>query len=336
MSDDSEGWSFNAIAEMTTCTPATITWNDIPGTIASFAGINLTITNSGVTQNPPPPASSASGLSATHSARAWHRSYRYARGAVTQDIADDVDSSTGTYTWASVNITQGWYSLTATSSLGIPDQHSKPFFVVNGTDTSCFGGTASRSISSSSHSSSVSPTSQSVDAVSHATSASPTNSLSAAGTSLAPATARHAAKFPPGAIAGIVVGALLVLVAGILVFLRIRSRRARARSSSVSPFPPPSGGTVPDTDRASTILAVDRPIATSVVESQAQMFDKIARVQEDMRALEREGEGSDSDTPDMAGQLRAMAERVALMEVHIQTLSGDRPPDYTSTAGDPP
>ncbi|KAJ7471816.1 hypothetical protein FB451DRAFT_308435 [Mycena latifolia] len=292
-SADSNGF-FNDIAEMTTCTPATISWIALPGTVASGLKINLTMTNAGISQSPL--SSSASDTSAAHSARAWHRSHRYARGTVTQQIASDIDASLGTYTWASVNVSAGWYSIIATGHLpGDPGiAESNAFFVVNGADTSCLG-TASRSISSP----------------------------SAAGTSLAPATARHDAEFPPGAIAGIVVGAILVLVAGILVFLRIRSQHARARIFPVYPFQSQSGGTVSDKARASTVLTLDVPMAAGVVESQEQMFRKIAHMQDDMRALERDGEGS--DTPGVAEQLRAMAERVALMEARVQMLVIDHP-----------
>ncbi|KAJ7471817.1 hypothetical protein FB451DRAFT_1251074 [Mycena latifolia] len=172
---------------MTTCTPATITWIALPGTLK----INLTITNAGVSQSPPSssasdistplshsatplssefasvsdisvlssaafaplpsdesvpssaafaplpsdesvpssaapfnPASSASAFSfpgipassasrsfssAAHSGRVLHRSHRYVRGTITQEIANNIDGSTGTFTWASVNVSAGWY-----------------------------------------------------------------------------------------------------------------------------------------------------------------------------------------------------------------------------------
>ncbi|KAJ7691052.1 hypothetical protein B0H17DRAFT_1134067 [Mycena rosella] len=296
---------------MTACASAKITWEAVPGTIASFAGLNLSITNAGVPQ-PPPPSSAPTGASATSSAKAARRSHLSARATVTQEIADNIDASTGTYTWRRVNVTEGWYSTAAAFSDGVAMQQSDPFFVVNGTDTSCLpGGTAPKSTSR---------TSESANTTSQTKSAGPTSSPSAAATSLAASTARHPAKFPPGAIAGIVVGAILVLT-GILVFLRIRSRRA---SPPLSVYSPPSEAPYPD-NLSSAVLAWNRPIAPGIVRSQEKMFQKVARMQdESIHAVEQDGEGS--HTPDVTEQLRAMAQRVALMEERVQTL--DRPPDY--------
>ncbi|KAJ7839634.1 hypothetical protein B0H13DRAFT_2366694 [Mycena leptocephala] len=337
MSSGSDAFSFNAIADMTSCTPATISWSVVPGTIASFAGLTLAVTNAEIAQVPPP-SSTSTGTFPTHSAKARRHSHLHARRTETQVIGQNIDASTGTFTWARVNVADGWYAITATFSDGFDAQKSDPFFVVNRTDTSCLGTTFTASQTSHSSGSTIGQTSHSASHTTESAGYISLSSPSAANTSLVLDTTRHDAKLPPGAVAGIVVGAILVLVAGILVFfLRIRSRHRDARSrdspTSFSPYPLPSAGTLPDSAASVTALALDRSISAAVVQSQEEMFEKMARMGDSMRALEREQDEETSDTQNVTEQLRAMAQRVALMEARVETLqSGDRPPpEYTVT-----
>ncbi|KAJ6514772.1 hypothetical protein DFH09DRAFT_1288024 [Mycena vulgaris] len=350
------GFGFNIISEMTTCTPAKITWVYSP-----LYSINLaiSITNAEVSQPDPP----LNALISSHMIRAWNRNSVSRRGVITQLIAaESLNPLARSYTWPSVNVSAGWYTLQASFDSALPIQ-STPFYVVNGTDISCIRTTA----------------------VSVSTSAATSASSSARGPSATIGVAKvHGSKVNRGEIAGGVAGGLFILVAMIVVIrCRYRTRTAPiiADIPPISPGARPAAAVMPaavtlSLDRGKTVLVWDRPIAPSVVESQEEMLEKLARMHESMRMLEREasdaavhtrdelqdgGEevvhlldesasdpaseahvqapsqpvaslsGDRGNTPDIAQQLRAMAERLALMEAHLQThgFSAERPPDYT-------
>ncbi|KAJ7243553.1 hypothetical protein B0H12DRAFT_827979 [Mycena haematopus] len=321
-------FTFDDIAEMTTCNPATITWTavPIPSTIASVAGFDLSITNSGVSQ-PPPPSSSAA---ITHSARSWGGSHPYVRATITRDIAHNIDASTGSFTWTTVNVTTGWYSVIATFSdvFGLPPEfgpppESAPFFVANGADTSCLVAASSLSISST---------------ASHTTPSS--TSVSPSPTSVT-GTGRQVAKFPSGAIAGIVVGAILVLGAMIMVILRARFRK---KPSHIAPFLPLYNSSdalvyaLPNATRNGPLRGHTSEKTAHVLDSATYLDNSSPQIagsaiQPQVRALDAQsgpgGDGGDGTSDRMTQQLRAMAERVALVEARVETFAVEQPPDYS-------
>ncbi|KAJ6550310.1 hypothetical protein B0H19DRAFT_1265148 [Mycena capillaripes] len=134
-------FSFNKISEMTTCTSTTITWIYVPITdaVSDAMDLTLTITNDLPGNNVPD---------------------------LFQSLSDgSLDPRAGSYIWSSVNVTEGWYSLVANFTPGVAaSEDSLPFYVVNGTDTSCLGilaGSPAASSPTASPTSSVGPTSSS-------------------------------------------------------------------------------------------------------------------------------------------------------------------------------
>ncbi|KAJ7676464.1 hypothetical protein B0H17DRAFT_1139894 [Mycena rosella] len=212
-------FSFNIISEMTTCTPANITWlyartaNDVN------LELSLAITNNGVLQPSPPPSTAVGSFPTTNPRR---NSPSRRDGTVNQTINDgDIDPLLHSYTWPSVNVPAGWYIITGTLSFTAPIE-SSPFYVVNGPDTSCFGAAGTSSIPTST--SSGNPTSTS--------SGSPTSSADLPPPTL-PVDAVSTSKVNRGAIAGGVIGGLAVLAAAVAAYFYIRY--ASASSSGGSP-----------------------------------------------------------------------------------------------------
>ncbi|KAF9268539.1 hypothetical protein L218DRAFT_515808 [Marasmius fiardii PR-910] len=136
------------MGEFTTCMPATIPWSAGGPKLP----ITITITDIGVTQSAPPSSPSATGKSGTNTfsniATAILRR-AVGDGLTMFAIGQSVNSALGSYTWSSVNVSQGWYQLIAqTEDLNFVG-HSQPIFVRNGTDTSCIDGASPSSTQSS-------------------------------------------------------------------------------------------------------------------------------------------------------------------------------------------
>ncbi|KAF7343218.1 hypothetical protein MVEN_01753100 [Mycena venus] len=112
-------FSFNKITGMTTCVPATITWIYTPVTDPHAVDLTLSITNVDVSQIPSTVESAPS--------------------PVNQSLTSEpANAATGVYTWAQVNVTEGWYALVAAFPSQVSDpEKSLAFYVINGTDTSC-------------------------------------------------------------------------------------------------------------------------------------------------------------------------------------------------------
>ncbi|KZV73914.1 hypothetical protein PENSPDRAFT_682466 [Peniophora sp. CONT] len=150
---------------------------------------------------------------------------------IDQTLALNVLAHDHTWTWLSVNVTQGWYVLVADVTGGDTIRNtSSPFFVRNGT-TSCFAAVASPHPSSPftlripSSSTTVAP-----DVVSSGTAIS---------------IPVHSHPHRPGAIAGGAAGGV-VLVVGILVAAVVRLRRRRSSSFAHTVNDPVTAAGVPD------------------------------------------------------------------------------------------
>ncbi|KAJ6589651.1 hypothetical protein B0H19DRAFT_1249182 [Mycena capillaripes] len=356
-------FQLNRIPDITACTPAFITWIYVPASSSDLPDLKLEVTNAGVAQLPAPPAIMAGSANGDLSRRNL---------LLTRPLVTGVDPTLRIFTWPLVNVTEGWYEIIATIPLYSLVEASTSFFVRNGSDTSCFA-PAFAQLSSSSPVPSRMPTGGT------GTSASISTSRTSSG---APSNTSRGFKINPGAVAGGVVGGFFVIAAALFILCRRRRSRIshnvadisirQATDSRVSI--PPNPGAI--------VLALDRPIAPAVVESQEAMFLKLARMREGMRvrddprsseepedtrdttaATEEEdahllpvaSSGTAPDpvagssdiqnvahpnadggeemmsTPDLVRQLRAMAERMALVEARMQThgISGERPPDYT-------
>ncbi|KAF8217680.1 hypothetical protein K438DRAFT_1925069 [Mycena galopus ATCC 62051] len=203
---------------MTTCQPALITWSYQANTLPDPLELTLVITNQGVAQ-PSAPSSTSTGTFNPPGAR---RSV-----SVTQQIVADLAPSLRVFTWDSVNVTAGFYEITATLSL-LPDfaQTSSQFVVANGSDVSCIAAPPSSSATSSSPtSSSGSPTS--------------TGGASPSPPVTLPVTSGASSKVNRGAIAGGVIGGLAVSAAAIAAYFYFRyaSASTASRGSSTSRAP---------------------------------------------------------------------------------------------------
>ncbi|KAJ7033790.1 hypothetical protein C8F04DRAFT_1234589 [Mycena alexandri] len=187
-----------------------------------------------------------------------------------------------------------------------------------------------------------------------------------------------------GGIIGGITGGLAFTV--LIVVLRHQYTRRSGLKKPIQPpsSPQPAAGSMSTRDGV-TVLALDRPIAPAVVESQEAMFDKFAQMREGMRRVER-GESSGGrehgaerdegdarpqgasaglpapsveptedpvatpqinnasgnempninhsvhlDAPDIVEQMRTMAERLALLEARTRSngLSEEGPPEYS-------
>jgi len=122
-------FSFNNIPEMTTCNPATITW-----IYDSFTDLNVMDLTLNITNDLP----EIPGLSTTAT---WSSTPDTNSNLVNQSLTSGfIDPTAQTYTWASVNVTEGWYAIVATfASRAGTSEESVAFYIVNGTDTSCLG-----------------------------------------------------------------------------------------------------------------------------------------------------------------------------------------------------
>ncbi|KAJ7662986.1 hypothetical protein B0H17DRAFT_1211796 [Mycena rosella] len=253
-------FSFNTILEMTTCVPATITY-----LYDSSANFTLSITNNGVSQPPPPSATTTGNFTiASNVVRSWNRHPISRRGALSQSITSStIDSSLHSYIWASVDVPEAWYILVASLSFTTPIE-SVPFFVRNGTYTSRIRATSMSSSASDSNSI-------------NQTILSEPGSSSVSGI---PPPQAHTSKINRGAIAGGVAGGLVLLIAGIALLLRFRRSRIASTPANI---PPPSSTSMPPVmllplNHGETVLAFDRPIVPGVIDSPEAMLDKLARM----------------------------------------------------------
>ncbi|KAJ7187688.1 hypothetical protein GGX14DRAFT_485334, partial [Mycena pura] len=141
-----------------------------------------------------------------------------------------------------------------------------------------------------------------------------------------------------GAIAGGVAGALFFIGAGIAIafFLcRRRFYRSRSRAQTSADMLPGQEPALTVTTEGDTVLAYGRPVAHGVVETQEAMLSKIAGGQSLTPRPNGPGEsqnvaGATADPVAMGTQMRAMAERMALMEMQLQmrSLADEQPPGY--------
>ncbi|KDR68363.1 hypothetical protein GALMADRAFT_215809 [Galerina marginata CBS 339.88] len=147
---------FQNVPQPITCKPVNITWF-YTGPQNPFT---LVATNLGVSQDDPAPpltSSSSKHFSLTDSdgdtdgdrRRAIPTGANNPMSIVTVPIASNVDPTSSGYSWPSVNIPQGWYMINATMNAEEYSCVSPPFFVHNGTDTSCISEIVIPSTSSS-------------------------------------------------------------------------------------------------------------------------------------------------------------------------------------------
>lgn len=135
--------TFNTIHNMTTCASASVTWNYG----GKEAYLVMAVTNIGVNQ--------------THSqAFGVERRQNVASTTVLQTLVN-ITAQTESWTWASVNLTQGWYEIQGL--VGNLTALSSPFYVSNGSNTSCLSSTSTPSQSPSATPSPVSNLSSSDD-----------------------------------------------------------------------------------------------------------------------------------------------------------------------------
>ncbi|KAF4563704.1 hypothetical protein EYR36_002944 [Pleurotus pulmonarius] len=208
---------FGSVTEMATCRPASIFW--------SYAGpslpFQLIVTNNDVSQaasipplpsSTPTPTTTRPPLSDVVAPRAIP-TFANLDGLVVQTISTSFSPFDDSIVWGAVNVPQGWYKLASYIAEGTYSAESRPFFVRNSTDVSCL-------VAASPPASSSSPTSSS-------TSSSASTSGSATQIPV-PVSASSSRGISAGAIAGIVVGAA-ILLAGIAAFFFIRSFKSPSR-----------------------------------------------------------------------------------------------------------
>ncbi|KAJ7201796.1 hypothetical protein GGX14DRAFT_399746 [Mycena pura] len=164
-----------------------------------------------------------------------------------------------------------------------------------------------------------------------------------------PAAKAPSHKINGGAIAGGIVGAVIVIGAAIALFLR---RRFRRRSVPEEILPTSAGPGSPlqkqvlsfnVTTGEQTLLAIDSPITHSVVEPEEAILPAITgwhrryqRVnwsdRDESRSQSIAGPAASGTGAALEMQMRAMAERMALMETQLQmrSLAEEQPPGYTA------
>ncbi|KAJ7362985.1 hypothetical protein DFH08DRAFT_841827 [Mycena albidolilacea] len=212
-------FSFNKISEPTTCKPAVIPWSYSPITASDVFELTLFITNDGVAQ-PAPPLATTSGTF-TLNPRAMQR-----RDVTTQQInSDPIDPLVRAFTWSAVNVTAGWYELTATLSLPGFLKKSLAFYIENGTDISCLTPTRTSPFSSI----------PSKAASSH----SATSTASVSPSTGVPTVTPGPSNVNRGILVGGIIGGLAVLCGAIAAYLyRMRLRRRRNILLLYTPVPP--------------------------------------------------------------------------------------------------
>ncbi|KAJ6536327.1 hypothetical protein B0H19DRAFT_1318020 [Mycena capillaripes] len=270
---------------MTACSPFTIQWTSEG--LSPFAAMNLVITNAHLSQT----------------------------------ITNGLISVSGQeFTWPSVNVTGGNYTLEAFILPSVDNVDATVAVSVrNGTDMSCLTSGPNPSTSSESP-----PSTRSNAATS---SPSPT-----------PTTLNYTSHVSPGIIAGAVMGGIALIAAAITAFacIRIRRRLRRRRDGERLPDGPllknwqPETGEIPQA-RMPTVLALDRLVSPGVMESQEAMLLKAARLRRDIRSAGTSNE--QMGHAELTEQLREVTERLAVMEERARTHGlpehDDFPPNYT-------
>ncbi|KAI0747148.1 hypothetical protein C8Q80DRAFT_1179680 [Daedaleopsis nitida] len=180
-----------------TCQPATFTWNYV-GEAGTF-----TFTLS-------PSVAPHTNLPGTNPRRAVNQ----------RVIATNVADTAKTWTWGSVDAEQGWYTVEAVADSSTWTATSTQFFVTNGTDLSCLYGTTPSSSPSTS-----------IPSTSSGTSTESTSSPTSSPTTVLPVEAATSNRVRTGAIAGAVVGGLIIIGAAIIGYIYFGlCRRAPTRS----------------------------------------------------------------------------------------------------------
>ncbi|KAH0834722.1 hypothetical protein J3R83DRAFT_10271 [Lanmaoa asiatica] len=209
-SEPSSPGSLNiTVHNMTTCTSGLISWNYG----GKEAELLLLITNNGVDQS-----------------HALSR-LKTRQGPVsntTQQQLVTTNTSALSWTWSSVNLTQGWYEIQGLAfATPTVNNTSAPFFIANGTSVACLAGTSPQASSTVSPSANASPSSA----------ASKTNVAGIV-----------------GGVVGAVAGVTLAIIAGVWLWSRrrkvslvggggSRNRKWGSLKSTTSSLPPEGGGT---------------------------------------------------------------------------------------------
>ncbi|RPD55535.1 hypothetical protein L226DRAFT_614709 [Lentinus tigrinus ALCF2SS1-7] len=202
--------SFSPLSNMTTCKQVKIQWN--------YAGrstdLVLLIVASTALHDPSPSTSKRDNV-------------------VALPIAFGLNSTMGAWTWPTVNVTSGWYTLEAVGP-GIAAM-SPEFHVANGTDTSCLAGSNSPLAFNAGTTSLPHPSTSTSASPSPSTSASVSSTTSGKG----PCT-DCSASGDSGMVLGVTLGGVVALAAAVFAAYRfllphcIRRRRARRSSAQDS------------------------------------------------------------------------------------------------------
>ncbi|KAJ7900904.1 hypothetical protein B0H13DRAFT_2028595, partial [Mycena leptocephala] len=260
-----------------------------------------------------------------------------------------LDPLARSYTWPSAKAIPGVYQIAAKSNSAQWLILSGPFKVMNGTDTSCrFKSTSSVSASSAT------PASQITTPASQTAPSGPAVTSGGAGSQNQPSP-QIQSKVNRGAITGGVVGGLILIAIVIWVIRRRYRARIPDIATDVSPFliPGQPGTSVVTQERGKTVLAWDAP---GIPESQAgsgkrhRMRDMMNRDERGAAVDARDGGQSTQASTSTANpaedsaserrseqQLRAIAERLAVMEAHLRTQGHpeEQPPDYNAEPAPP-
>ncbi|KAH9974653.1 hypothetical protein BGW80DRAFT_1251383 [Lactifluus volemus] len=198
---------FQAVGEMYTCGMTTVSW----GYAGPKAPLSLNISNINVSQQAPViPALTSAALQtavARLAKRQDNNNYNGYGGSylpkINLRVGSDLDPSSGTWTWSSVIVPQGWYQMLANMQ-GTAQSTSNSFFVQNGTITNCIP--------------------------QYAVNASPSNTT--VPPSASPSTNASSGHSHVGAIAGGLIGGIAFLAAAFsaLLFCFLRHRRRHSRS----------------------------------------------------------------------------------------------------------
>lgn len=133
-------FTFHPLPTPTSCASAMFLW-----TYSGTDGpMSLQVTDIGVSQNSPPSTTSSS-IATTRDLLASSipsRSVSSSPPGVNMTLAIDYEPLTQSFVWTSVNVSQGWYILTATIPIDDVSQNSSPFFVFTETNTSCLSTTS--------------------------------------------------------------------------------------------------------------------------------------------------------------------------------------------------
>jgi len=208
--------SFRPLPEPTSCASTTFSW--------TYTGpeepLMLQVTNMGVPQVAPPSttASSTTSSSTTSSSIATTRLLERAPSIPISNLTlitlvENYDPSLLSYVWNTVNVSQGWYVLSATISTVPISQTVTQFYVRTGTNISCLALTGI-----------ISPTNSHTPTITRSSSS--LSSQPATSNSAADLSSSSSSKVPT--IVGVTVGmAILLLSLLILWFFLARKRKSR-------------------------------------------------------------------------------------------------------------